>query len=376
MICKLCGRDNFKTVDDGKLRCEHCGLYVFIDEGGSVLYCSMNGEPRVEEMIPETSDSAPLTESKEPEKDPNLKPKRSALSQPILTVILTVILLACSVTSCILFKNKYVTPMRYLSDAEKLLAEGDTVGAYVLLNRHKDIPRAKELLSHFVFKTMSKKTLSDDIFFEYYGNGLLKSEINYYSNTNYASYTVYHYDEDQLLIRKELYEFSPISQAVGKLQGYSVFTYNESGLPTSEINVYTDGEVEYVRIYEYDNEGNYVITTDNSGEWYDKNGRLTRKTTPSTDISYEYDENGGCVRITQLNINDPSASTVTERSLDLHSNVLCETVKSIASGEIITQRFYEYTYDQYGNLLVKYKSDNGNRQAMERYGEYYCFYVP
>mgnify|MGYP006923364263 CR=1 FL=1 len=41
MICKLCGQIINEAVIDGKLKCSHCGLYVFFDGEGKELGYSM-----------------------------------------------------------------------------------------------------------------------------------------------------------------------------------------------------------------------------------------------------------------------------------------------------------------------------------------------
>lgn len=116
-------------------------------------------------------------------------------------------------------------------------------------------------------------------------------------------------------------------------------SYDDAGRVVSE-----DGLDGGVRTYEYDENGNLLV----SGTHYDEVYGLDGDT--STTYTYAYDENGNCIGSKFTNAyGSETTARESEYTYDDAGNTLSGSGKSYINGELTSQ--YQSTYDDAGNLL-------------------------
>lgn len=379
MICKLCGQTINEAVTDGKLKCSHCGLYVFFDGEGNELGYSMTDSLHAE--AEETAEAEVKAEAEAVADKEEVIPRAvidpKKLVRILISACLSLVLVIVTVIGYSNISKEYLAPLGALRSAEKQINNGEALKAYNTLLPFKDDPRISEMLSRFVFKPSHKKTLSDDIYYEYYPNGLLKSEVNLYSNNNYASITLYIYNGQGTLIREELYAYDPNEKTAEALEQVHFYEYNERGLLIKEYSAFSNGALGAETEYVYDEKdrmitAKYGDTFEETFE-YDELDRIIRKNTTWSETVYTYDENGNRITEDVRSLTDPKDDMFTKRTFDKYGNVLSEVSSGFyANGETI----YEYKYDEFGNVLKQYTiNKNGSKQARMIYEGYICFYV-
>ena len=237
---------------------------------------------------------------------------------------------------------QYVTYSKALQE----LNAGNIEKAYDLFLTLKDYRDVSEYLKRFSFHYATKITYSPKSvqgnYFEYdeYGKPTLKV----YGQEKYA----YEYDKDQNLIKE--------TQYFGLNKYVTVYEYDEKGNP-----IRSTADTGYSVVLEYDDAGNHVKTIypDSTREmYYDDLGRLLKTISMDSEgivtLTHlqEYDEQGNCIKHT---VTHSGGTTVTLNQFDSQGRLIKQRVEQ-SNGYRYTN---EYQFDDRGNQIVSkhYRSE-------------------